>query len=1102
MKFWIGARYPRPSMIYKNKLDENNRNITRKNIFVLLLLSIFFIYTPLFAQFESSHPELEWQTFDTEHFQFHFHQGTKRTAFTAAKIIEDIYPAVTDLYDFKPEDKIHVIIKDTDDYSNGGAYFFNNKMEIWTTNLDYVMRGTKNWLRDVMTHEFTHMVSIQKTIKTNLSFPYGFFQWFGYEKEQRKDVVRGFPNLLVTYPLSSISMPVWFAEGVAQQQGSYARFDYRDPHREMIIRDRILNDQLLTYNEMSVFGKTSHGNESSYNLGFSFSKYLADRFGEKILSDITRISSKWSSYTFNGVLEEATGIPVDQLYSNWKDSLTQVYRARTKIISQNEQKGKAVETKGFSNLYPVLSPDASKIAYVSNKGHDYFSQSSLIVYDRKNHEKKVVASGVVSSLSWSPDGRYIAYAAKDENKYGSKFDDLYLYDFDKDESIRLTWNLRGNNPDFSKDGKKLTFVTTTNGLNQLNVYHLPEDLSKEDKAVCAFNVETGTYSADFTDEIMQREVRYLPGRIEQVLAFADGRQIYHPRWSNDDAQIVFGTAVEYGRNLGVYNIGTATFDLFMQAEEELRYPVFQPGSDWLYYSASTTGIYNLYRYNLKTKEKELLSNVTGGAFMPSVAANGDIAYACYDSIGYHIYELNQPQKVDPALAVYDENYIESIPDKNFDDAVLPEFTLRPDKQTFTNTLILPRLFIDYETVKPGFYLVASDVMDELTLIAGGAVNSDFDYDLYGNVTYRKLPKWFIPSFSPSLFAEAFNINANIKDEVIFHEGFDEQGNPTNTFSGKRNVNFNLLQVSAGTEFELLPKGHLTLGYIRSIYRANLNPVIIRSSVPGPKPLSIPTIRYTYLKGHSFQAKFSYNGIGLDRFNAINPSSGFYLFAKFGHESVDFLTGFNTSGSKQIGLEQFKTWVYNSYDLSAEYYIKNPLIKSHTLGLFFKGGYLDRPVNSFFNYFAGGILGLKGYPFYSIEGRQKLIGSATYRFPIHRNLDWKLGHLQFDKLYAGLFYEYGDAFDGSEIKFENFKRDVGVELRLDSFSYNLFPTRVFFQAAWPIDEVQNFDQSRDELINYPQEWRYYLGVLFEFDLRERFGSLIGSRNSALGKLKFW
>ncbi len=769
--------------------------------------------------------------------------------------------------------------------------------------------------------------------------------------------------------------------------------------------------------------------------------------------------------------------------------------SRTETIRKNEVKGTAVETEGFSNLYPVFSPDGTKIAYVSNKGEDYFSQNSLILYDRKSHAKKIIGTGIASSLSWSPDGRYLTYALKDDNEHWSVLNDLYLYDLENDEEIRLTWNLRGSNPDFSSDGKKLAFVTSTNGLHQLNIYHLPEDLSKEETKECAFDVESGEFVTKFTDEIFQRPVKYLPGKIEQLLAFPNGRQIYHPRWSNDDKQIVFDTSVEYGRNLGVYNFESGKFSLLLEAEEELRYPAYQPDSDWLYYSASTTGIYNLYRYNLKTKQKELLTNVTGGAFMPSVSSKGDITYACYDSIGYHIYEIATPEAVDRKLANYDQEYIESIPNKNFDDSSLPDFNVRPYKQSFTNTLFLPRLFVDYETVKPGLYVVSSDVMDKLNLIVGGAVNTDSDYDLYGLVNYLYSPFWFTPSF-----VEAFNVNANIKDIVEDVQGRDEHGNPLKIYKGKREVTFNLLQFSVGRHFKLFPKATATLGYIRSLYSAKLGATKLFSNIEGDPQGFVPTIRYDYLKGHAFQAKVSIDAIGLDRYKDINPSSGFYLFAKITHESSDFLTGFDIT--KVLDAELFKNYSYNAFELNAEYYFKNPLIESHAFGLYFKSGYIDRSVHSFFNYFAGGIIGLKGYPFYSIEGSRKLIGSMTYRFPIHRNLDLKLGHLQFDKLYAGLFYEYGNAFDGDKIHFSDFKRDVGLELRLDSFSYNLFPTRVFFQAVWPIDEARNYDQFLEKTISYPQEWRYYFGMLFEFDLRERFNTLIGNRNSTLGRLKFW
>ena len=57
--------------------------------------------------FNFNHPELDWFTLETEHFQVHFHQEAKRTARVVAKIAEDIYAPVTDLYQWKPDGKIH-----------------------------------------------------------------------------------------------------------------------------------------------------------------------------------------------------------------------------------------------------------------------------------------------------------------------------------------------------------------------------------------------------------------------------------------------------------------------------------------------------------------------------------------------------------------------------------------------------------------------------------------------------------------------------------------------------------------------------------------------------------------------------------------------------------------------------------------------------------------------------------------------------------------------------------------------------------------------------------------------------------------------------------
>ncbi|HDZ12441.1 MAG TPA: hypothetical protein ENH53_09495, partial [Bacteroidetes bacterium] len=105
---------------------------------LILTIAALFSTPPVQAQPESyNHPELKWYTIETPHFFIHFHNGTKRTAFAIAKIAENVYGPVTKLYRHKPDGKVHFIVRDTDDYSNGAAYYYENKIEIWATPMDF-----------------------------------------------------------------------------------------------------------------------------------------------------------------------------------------------------------------------------------------------------------------------------------------------------------------------------------------------------------------------------------------------------------------------------------------------------------------------------------------------------------------------------------------------------------------------------------------------------------------------------------------------------------------------------------------------------------------------------------------------------------------------------------------------------------------------------------------------------------------------------------------------------------------------------------------------------------------------------------------------------
>ena len=91
-------------------------------------------------------------------------------------------------------------------------FFYDNKMEIWATNLEFGFRGTTRWLRNVITHEFTHMVNIQAAMKFSRRIPAFYLQWIDFEKEKRPDVLSGYPTHIASYPIAGEIVPPWFAD--------------------------------------------------------------------------------------------------------------------------------------------------------------------------------------------------------------------------------------------------------------------------------------------------------------------------------------------------------------------------------------------------------------------------------------------------------------------------------------------------------------------------------------------------------------------------------------------------------------------------------------------------------------------------------------------------------------------------------------------------------------------------------------------------------------------------------------------------------------------------------------------------------------------------
>nr|HPN38402.1 biopolymer transporter Tol [Melioribacteraceae bacterium] len=296
-----------------------------KNINLFLFLFIFVV--SLNAQFNEFHPEYDWFTIRGKNVVVHYHKEAERTARIVCKIGDEVWEPITSLYEYEPE-TVHYIIKDIDDYSNGATYFFDNKIEIWSSSLDFDLRGSHNWLRNVITHEFTHMVQIQAGMKLTRTVPAFYLQFLNYEDKRRPDILYGFPNVVVTYPIATINIPSWFAEGTAQYQRKELNYDNWDSHRDMILRSYALDGNMLTWNQMGVFEKTSLGSESVYNSGFALTRYISQKYGEDKLKLITKRLGKWKNFTIEAAFEDVLGKTGVEIYAEWRSFLEQDYKKR------------------------------------------------------------------------------------------------------------------------------------------------------------------------------------------------------------------------------------------------------------------------------------------------------------------------------------------------------------------------------------------------------------------------------------------------------------------------------------------------------------------------------------------------------------------------------------------------------------------------------------------------------------------------------------------------------------------------------------------------------------------------------------------------------
>ncbi len=1021
---------------------------------------------------------IDWRTAETEHFRLRYPKELEGVAGYIAGIAEDRYTDKVQRYHMKLPSKVELIIRD-DIFSNGWANSVENTMNIWVTDWDFPVRSSHNWLKDVVTHEFSHLVSIQHGAKLP---PYIQGLVIGYQDYYNKPVQADFATII-----PFMTQPNWFAEGTAQYESERSGGDAWDTHRDMILRMATLNGKLLPIERMDVFtGNNFQYEQGPYTQGFALTRYISQRYGDSTVIKLWGEFSRLHAQTMSGVLEAVVGKSDRQLYQDWKDSITTRYTAQVKALGA-QVCGQKLTSKGFYNYYPRWNHKGDGIFFVSNAGRDDFRAPVhlLKLADTvKKEDKRLTPVGVRGEFDVAADdSTFIFASARGTDRDGMHRIDIYQSNALREAGFweshdpfphrdptekRYTKNLNAVNPSYSRDGSKVVFVRAENAGFRLCVAPVPKG-----RALPADSIRT-----IFPSDSM----------LEGQSGFRNyGFNIYSPRFSPDGTKILFSYFDNDSRNIGLVNAdGTGFIPLLTRPYDE-RDPEWAPDGKSFFFSADSNGIYNIYRYDFASRSINALTNVVGGAFSPAVDSSGTkLAYVNYDKDGFSIYLL---KGINPVPSPLSGAYPAHLPSPDIEAMELSGKS-EPYLPIPTRGIITPLVFGEElvgngrlaNTATPKWLAGASAYANdpvlktELNAALLLQVGNGIDYvGAHSEILSPDQESQFFLSVSnhstPVTLSAAFSRGNLTSSDTVTNQDVPLPGggigNDTETQDyaltyrdAQVSATYNLFDASAVGDQEQTSFLRLTGGY-------DWNDFDFYGLGDGS------SFDFTYYKSLYFNTLLNLYGADYDDKSLVAPLGGAAVLSYTASQSNLIRNGTfeQTFTFDQNGVVSpiYRTYTIHDLDAGVTYGWAMPwakhsaLVASGFLGtiLDWKLKNPDSGADTLDSFFEKGLF-LRGYPYLrdvehlAFSGENTATMSLDMNQPLWSDIYQRFWTVFVEDIYADLFWEAGRAWDGSLVKAglfspsawntsrtpDGWHQTVGLSFKVNARVYHNYPFLVF------------------------------------------------------------
>jgi Tol biopolymer transport system component len=579
---------------------KSNNNFSRKFSLCLIwgLVFIFFLLgsdafsqNRYFGKNKVQYQDFNWYFIQTRHFDIYYYQNGYTIARFAADVLEDAYLEIREQLDYSLRKRIPVILYNSPDQfqqTNVVPDLIEESVggftESFKTRIVVPFNGSYEDFRHVLHHELTHAVTF--------------------------DMLYG--NILgsILSRQYLFRLPLWFAEGYAEYSSRHGW----DIQADMILRDATINGYLAPFDYV--------GGYLVYKEGQSVILYIAEKYGEEKIAEI--LSKGRMHLSMDKALKSAIGMDTQALSEEWMKAMRKEYWPE--IASRDEPKDFSKQLTfhpkdgSYINEKPQFSPQGDRLAIFSDRS-DYTEIYVISAIDGKVIDRVVKGErsgdleslhSYVSGLSWSPDGKSLAFVSKSNGKNVLSL--VRVKDKKIFKKIKLGFDSIFS-PSWSPAGGKIAFVGLKNGQTDLYSYDL----------------ENSELSQLTNDKYDNREPAFSPDG--KSIAFSSDRPVGQESLS--DSSFIYG---HY--NLFVLDLDKKKVTALTANEGNNRSPTWSPNSKRICYVSDRNGIRNLYIRELDNDEVYPITNILTGCFSPSWSQEGDnIAFSAFHKGGWDIFVL-------------------------------------------------------------------------------------------------------------------------------------------------------------------------------------------------------------------------------------------------------------------------------------------------------------------------------------------------------------------------------------------------------------------------------------------------------------------------------